>query len=67
MKYQITIEQKIVHHHNDGEKWTSTEYLKGETTNFEDVQCVMSLITNLFPNTTVTISGVSENNTIEEE
>lgn len=54
--YKITIDQTVIHKRNNGETWSSEESLEGMTANFEDCQTLMGIITEVFPNATVTIS-----------
>ena len=54
--YKITVEQTVIHKRNNGETWSSEECLEGMTASFETCESIMGIITEAFPNATVTIS-----------
>lgn len=58
MKYRIKISQEVVHEPvREGDKeWTSCEELDGCTDSFEDVNAMIGLVTQIFPNAEITIS-----------
>ena len=70
MKYEVRMEQVVVHNRSDGDSWESTEVFEGTANTFEDVQVLMGLVTSIFPNVTVSVTttttNISENENKEE-
>lgn len=56
MMYKITIEQDLVHRRNNGETWTSTERIEGTANDFETVTTIMGVISEVFPNSTISVT-----------
>ena len=54
--YKITIEQEVVHHNRNGEPWTSNECIEGTANDFETVSTIMGIISEVFPNSTISVS-----------
>ena len=67
MKYEVSVEQIVVHKHSNGDSWESTEIIKGEAENFEDVQTFMGLVTSIFKNVTVNITITATNKENKEK
>ena len=67
MKYNVIITQKRKVTYESGKSYINEEIIKGTADKFEDVQTIVGLATQMFANTEVTVTAMSDNYNVEEE
>ena len=67
MKYNVIITQKRKVTYDNGKSYVNEEIIKGTSDKFEDVQALIGLATQMFTNTEVTVTAISDNYNIDKE